>query len=246
MKVEVAMDRALDAGLLEQVKTILRRDLKLAPNVPIPDDMPLIGGNMDLDSLDILLLVSSIEKHFKLKIPSEAVGRWAFHDVGSLSKFVQDNRESLAAGAAANAPAPQRDWLAILPHGPEFRFVSTVTEVLPAKSAAGFWNVDGTEAFFKGHFPGKPMVPGVLLIESLAQIAGLAAFEPASDPRDGAGGLLAHADVLFEIPVIPPAAIALHATVVQTIGALRMCEVSASVAGRVVARGTVAIRFTGK
>ena len=71
----------LDQELLAEVKSILRRDLKLGPDARIADDMPLIGGEMDLDSLDILLVISSIEKHFKIKIPNEVVGRWVFQDV---------------------------------------------------------------------------------------------------------------------------------------------------------------------
>ena len=51
------MQRAVDAELLEEIKQILRRDLKLGAEANIRDDMPLVGGDMDLDSLDILLLV---------------------------------------------------------------------------------------------------------------------------------------------------------------------------------------------
>ena len=82
-------------------------------------------------------------------------------------------------------------------------------------------------------------MPGVLLVESLAQLAGVAA----ADPSTGAGGVLAHVDVQFESPVQPPANIALRAEVTQTQGAMRTCDVAASVAGRGVARGNVTIRF---
>src|SRR4051812_28347148 len=108
----------VDVELLNEVKSILRRDLKLGPDARIPDDMPLIGGEMDLDSLDILLVISSIEKHFKIKIPNEVVGRWVFQDVSTLTKFVQENRSANANGAkpqAANANVT--NWLDRLPHG---------------------------------------------------------------------------------------------------------------------------------
>jgi 3-hydroxyacyl-[acyl-carrier-protein] dehydratase len=226
----------LDRTLLENIKTILRDDLKLGPNAVIPDDMPLIGGPADLDSIDVLLLVSTIEKKFGFKVPNEAVGRSAFESVEALTRFVQANRDA-SAGAATAATTPQQDWLAKLPHGPEFRFVSSVRDVKPGESAVAVWDVRGGEEFLKGHFPGRPLVPGVLITEALAQAAGLAAASEAK------GGMLAHVDMRFLAPVIPPATIELHASVKGTLDRARLCEVEAIVAGKVVARGTLAIHL---
>src|SRR4051812_35825182 len=61
------VDPAVDPATLERIKTIFRRDLKLGPDIPIADDMPFFGGDVDLDSLDMLLLVTSIEKEFGIK-----------------------------------------------------------------------------------------------------------------------------------------------------------------------------------
>src|SRR3954469_1201913 len=109
------MTSAVDPALLEELKTILRRDLKLAADARIADDMPLIGGDLDLDSLDILLVVSSVEKHFKIKIPNEVVGRWVFQNVSTLAKFVQENVARAGDGfASPNGPATAPtsvDWL---------------------------------------------------------------------------------------------------------------------------------------
>jgi 3-hydroxyacyl-[acyl-carrier-protein] dehydratase len=239
MSAAAAGVQQLDLQLLEEIKSILRRDLKLGADARIADDMPLIGGEMDLDSLDILLVVSSIEKHFKIKIPNEVVGRWVFQDVSTLTKFVQENRNASGGSAKPQASASQVNWLDRLPHGPEFRFLSQVHAADPGKSAVGMWKVDGSEAFLKAHFPGRPIVPGVLVTEGLAQLAGIAA----SSASDKQGGMLAHVDVRFESPIVPPAAIEMSATVAREVGALRQCEVIASVAGRPVARGTVAIKF---
>lgn len=62
----------------------------------------------------------------------------------------------------------------VLPHRPPFLFVSEVTGVEPGVSASGYWELSGEEAFFAGHFPGRPTLPGVLMVESLAQLGGIA------------------------------------------------------------------------
>ncbi|HEY6430210.1 MAG TPA: 3-hydroxyacyl-ACP dehydratase FabZ [Acidimicrobiales bacterium] len=68
----------------------------------------------------------------------------------------------------------------VLPHRPPFLFVTAVTAVEPGVSARGRWDLTGDEAFFAGHFPGRPTLPGVLMVESLAQLGGIAVL---LDPR---------------------------------------------------------------
>jgi 3-hydroxyacyl-[acyl-carrier-protein] dehydratase len=79
-----------------------------------------------------------------------------------------------------NAAADLSRALALLPHGAEFRFVDRLTKLDPGQSGAGEYTVRGDEPFLRGHFPGEPIFPGVLLAEAAAQLAGVVAQ---SDPK---------------------------------------------------------------
>ena len=117
------MTSGSDPDILDQIRVIIRRDLKLAADAPLPADMPFFGGDVDLDSLDMLLLVTSIERQFGVKVANEAIGKEAFQNVESLARFVQGARQS--------------DWLSRLPHGESFRFLTRVSEVRPARWRGG-------------------------------------------------------------------------------------------------------------
>jgi 3-hydroxyacyl-[acyl-carrier-protein] dehydratase len=75
--------------------------------------------------------------------------------------------------------ATAEDALSLLPHGPEFRFIDKILSLTLGKEGVGEYRVRGDEPFLRGHFPGDPIFPGVLLIEAAAQLAGVVAQ---SDP----------------------------------------------------------------
>jgi len=75
--------------------------------------------------------------------------------------------------------------LTLLPHGAEFRFVDKLTALEPGRSATGVYVLKENENFLKGHFPGEPMMPGVLLIEAVAQLAGIVAQTDPTNPGSG-------------------------------------------------------------
>ena len=64
----------------------------------------------------------------------------------------------------------------LLPHRPPFLLCDEIVDLKPGVSCTALWHLSGNESFFAGHFPGRPTLPGVLIVESLAQTAGLAAL----------------------------------------------------------------------
>jgi 3-hydroxyacyl-[acyl-carrier-protein] dehydratase len=65
----------------------------------------------------------------------------------------------------------------VLPHRDPFAFITTIDEVVPGESARCSWVLTGDEPFFAGHFPGRPTLPGVLMLEALAQAGAIAALQ---------------------------------------------------------------------
>jgi 3-hydroxyacyl-[acyl-carrier-protein] dehydratase len=72
--------------------------------------------------------------------------------------------------------------LSLLPHGPEFRFVDRLVSLVPGQEGTAEFTLRESEPFLRGHFPGEPLLPGVLLVEAAAQLAGIVAQ---SDPTIG-------------------------------------------------------------
>ncbi len=79
---------------VDRIIEIIRRDLKLGPEIELAPGTVLFGGELDLDSLDALLLVQSIEKDFGIKVPTDAIGPEIFATLGTLTEFVE--KQSIA------------------------------------------------------------------------------------------------------------------------------------------------------
>lgn len=140
---------------------------------------------------------------------------------------------------------PDERLLNQLPHRPPFRFITNSIRLEPHTSGTAFWRVTGTEPFFAGHFPGAPIVPGVLIAEALAQLSGLILFgTPNVNPpaiSHAVPARLAHVDVRFLDAVGPPVEIQLQSKFARDLAALRLFDVEACVQDRIVARGQLTL-----
>lgn len=128
---------------------------------------------------------------------------------------------------------------------PPFQMVERVTELEPGKYARGVKCVSVNEPYFMGHFPDMPVMPGVLIIESLAQLCSLVIDEDASDP-DKVYVLLKADAFKFVKAVVPGDTLTLEATVLLAAGGLYKFAVKASVDGGVRAKGELSFTAARK
>ncbi len=91
----------------------------------------------------------------------------------------------------------------ILPHRPPFLLVDAIVEMERLKSIVGIKNVTMNEDFFRGHFPGKPIMPGVLIVEAMAQTGGLLLLQEVEDREKKLLYFVAIDDARFRRPVVP-------------------------------------------
>jgi 3-hydroxyacyl-[acyl-carrier-protein] dehydratase len=128
-----------------------------------------------------------------------------------------------------------------LPHRYPFLLVDRVVEVHAGKSIVAYKNLSINEPFFDGHFPGNPIFPGVLLIEAMAQAAGILGFySQGKTTEDGSTYYFAGADaVRFRRPCVPGDRVMLRAAVVSQRRGIWKFDVSSDVDGEVAAAATI-------
>jgi len=123
-----------------------------------------------------------------------------------------------------------------IPHRYPLLLVDRILECVPGKSAVGLKNVTMNEPFFMGHFPGTPVMPGVLIIESMAQTAGVLVVHTMG--QDGEGKLVYFMTIdnaKFRRPVVPGDSVHIHVEVIKSRGPVWKFRGEAKVDGQLCA-----------
>ena len=141
--------------------------------------------------------------------------------------------------SAVIAPLDIRRVMAALPHRYPMLLVDRVEELIPDRSIRAIKAVTINEPFFQGHFPGRPIMPGVLIVEALAQAAGVLAVESLN--LAGTGKLvyfMAIEGAKFRTPVEPGCLLSLEVEFVQKRSSVCKFAGKASVDGKLAAEAT--------
>jgi 3-hydroxyacyl-[acyl-carrier-protein] dehydratase len=124
----------------------------------------------------------------------------------------------------------------ILPHRPPFLLVDRIIEMEPGKRIVGIKNVTMNEPFFVGHFPNFPVMPGVLIIEALAQTGGVLALQDESIGSDKLVLFAAIEEAKFRRPVVPGDQLRLEMEVLQRHTSFARMKGKAHVDGKLAAQ----------
>ncbi len=126
----------------------------------------------------------------------------------------------------------------VLPHRYPFLLVDRVTELEPGKRAVGYKNVTANEHFFQGHFPGRPVMPGVLQIEAMAQLAGVVMLKH-MESKGKLAVLMSMDGVKFRRQVVPGDRLVLEANIIKLKTRTGEVHCKASVDGKVAAEAKI-------
>ncbi|MBM7117548.1 3-hydroxyacyl-ACP dehydratase FabZ [Archangium primigenium] len=126
----------------------------------------------------------------------------------------------------------------LLPHRYPFLLVDRVVEIVPGQKITAYKNVTMNEPFFNGHFPGHPVMPGVLILEALAQASAILAYKTSQlDPSRSLSYLMGVDGARFRKPVVPGDRLQLNIEVIRHKGGIWKTKGTATVDGVRVAEG---------
>jgi 3-hydroxyacyl-[acyl-carrier-protein] dehydratase len=132
-----------------------------------------------------------------------------------------------------------------LPHGPAFKFVDSISALDPGKSASGVYQLRGDEAFLAGHFPGQPILPAVIMVEAIAQVAGIALQSDPAIPPIPALRLTAIRNVKILGMATPGQTLQIDAEIQGRMGNLVQASGRIRAGDRIIAEGQVTLGGSG-
>ena len=134
----------------------------------------------------------------------------------------------------------------ILPHRYPFLFVDAIVEMERLKRVVGIKNVTINESYFQGHFPGQPIMPGVLIIESMAQTGGVLLLQEVPDRENKLLYFVAVDGARFRRPVVPGDQLKVEMKVVSWRGDFCKLDGRATVDGQLAAEATLMCKMVDR
>jgi len=259
-EVEDLMERGLiRGGRIENAVVIIDHELtdekfqELQDRFGLPDDAPrapgevIVGGGYRFPNepvrhktLDLIGDFALLGMPLKAHVLAGRSGHAANVEVVRKLRKYQERKEIESTYQVGKTTKGVLDIQAIeriMPHRYPFLLVDRIIELVPRERVVGIKNVTMNEEFFQGHFPGQPVMPGVLIVEAMAQVGGILLLNTLESPEDTLVFFMAIDGVRFRKPVVPGDQLRLEAEMVKLKG--KTCKLlgRAYVDGQLVSEG---------
>lgn len=157
-----------------------------------------------------------------------------------------DATRSAPAGETAGSTLDIAHIMRCIPHRYPFLLVDRLEQVVLGERAIGIKNVTVNEPFFQGHFPGHPIMPGVLIVEAMAQAGGVLVMDKVDAPSDKLVYFMSLDHVKFRRPVVPGDQLRLEVELLQNRGRTLRMKGEAFVEGQLVAEAEMMARVVDR